>query len=155
MQPYFFPYLGYFDLINFVDKWIVFDNAQFSKGGWYNRNRILHPNSGWQYITIPLASYSMGTQIIDIEVHQSINWKSRLMGQLMHYQDRKAPFYAPVAELVQDCLNFKENGLSPLNVYCLLRVCKHIGIEMNYTTLSELNYKKIDNETAANFILRI
>ena len=42
MQPYFFPYLGYFDLINQVDTWIVFDIVQFIRHGWINRNRILH-----------------------------------------------------------------------------------------------------------------
>ena len=54
MQPYFFPYLGYFDLINSTDRWIVFDTVQYIRHGWINRNRILHPNEGWQYIIVPI-----------------------------------------------------------------------------------------------------
>ena len=56
MQPYFFPYIGYFQLLNYLDFWIVFDNIQYIDKGWINRNRILHPElkKEWQYITIPL-----------------------------------------------------------------------------------------------------
>jgi hypothetical protein len=42
MQPYFFPYLGYFSLIDYVDHWVVFDNVQFVKQSWVNRNRVLN-----------------------------------------------------------------------------------------------------------------
>ena len=59
MQPYFFPYIGYFQLMNYVDEWVVFDDIQFIDKGWINRNRILHPdpNKSFQYITIPLIIF--------------------------------------------------------------------------------------------------
>ena len=44
MQPYFFPYIGYFQLINSVDEFIIYDNIQYTKGGWINRNQILANN---------------------------------------------------------------------------------------------------------------
>lgn len=52
MQPYFFPYLGYFQLMASVDTWVFFDDIQFVNKGWVNRNRILHPDpaKGWQYM---------------------------------------------------------------------------------------------------------
>lgn len=55
MQPYFFPYLGYYALIQKTDTWVVFDDCQYIRHGWVNRNRILHPNNSWQYITVPIA----------------------------------------------------------------------------------------------------
>jgi len=54
MQPYFFPYLGHFSLISSVDKWIVFDVTQYTPKTWMNRNRILHPKTGWQYVPFRL-----------------------------------------------------------------------------------------------------
>ena len=45
MQPYFFPYIGYFQLMKHVDQWVVFDDIQFIDKGWINRNRILHPDA--------------------------------------------------------------------------------------------------------------
>ena len=68
MQPYFFPYLGYFDLINRTDRWIVFDTAQYIRHGWVNRNRILHSDSEWQYILVPLKKHSRKAAIKDIAV---------------------------------------------------------------------------------------
>ena len=57
MQPYIFPYIGYFQLINAVDKFVVYDNIQFTKKGWINRNRIL-VNGKDDYITLPLKKDS-------------------------------------------------------------------------------------------------
>jgi hypothetical protein len=57
MQPYFFPYIGYFQLINAVDKFVVYDNIEYTKKGWINRNRIL-VNGTDSYITLPLKKDS-------------------------------------------------------------------------------------------------
>ena len=72
MQPYFFPYLGYFDLIHSVDKWVVFDTPQYIRHGWVNRNRILHPESDWQYIIVPLKKHPRNTPIKEIEIADGI-----------------------------------------------------------------------------------
>ena len=57
MQPYIFPYIGYFQLINAVDKFVIYDNIQFTKKGWINRNMIL-VNGKDEYITLPLKKDS-------------------------------------------------------------------------------------------------
>ena len=71
MQPYFFPYLGYFDLINRCDKWIVFDTPQYIKQGWVNRNRVLHPAEGWAYFGVPVKKHEYNTPICRIETAAS------------------------------------------------------------------------------------
>ena len=54
MQPYFFPYLGYYSLIAATDHWVVFDTAQYIRRGWVNRNRVLSTGSdGWKYAENP------------------------------------------------------------------------------------------------------
>ena len=54
MQPYFLPYIGYYSLIKHVDHFILLDRVQFIYHGWIERNRILKPSDGWQYISAPL-----------------------------------------------------------------------------------------------------
>jgi len=83
MQPYFIPYLGYFDLINRTDCWVVFDTVQYIRHGWVNRNRILHSDSGWQYIMVPLKKHSRKAAIKDIEIAANIDWKNRILAQLL------------------------------------------------------------------------
>ena len=70
MQPYFFPYLGYFSLIKNTDKFIIFDPVQFIRHGWIERNRVLkpEPENDWQYIRVPLASHSSYANIKDIKI---------------------------------------------------------------------------------------
>ena len=91
MQPYFFPYLGYFHLINSVDEWIIFDTPQYIRHGWVNRNRILHPKSGWLYITVPLVKHPQNTPINEIKIANQKDWKRLILAQLNHY--KKIPFY--------------------------------------------------------------
>jgi hypothetical protein len=137
MQPYFFPYLGYFDLINYVDKWVVFDTVQYIKGGWIKRNRILHPNKGWKYITVPIKQYSHDTAIKDIKIDNEQYWERKIVGQLSHYRN-KAPYAADVIALVEDALDVNEDFISRLNVYALDIVCKRLGINFDYSFFSEM-----------------
>ena len=69
-QPFFFPYLSYFELIDRVDRWIVFDTPQYVK--WVSRNRVLHPVSGWQYILVPVKKHRLVTPIRQIEISTSM-----------------------------------------------------------------------------------
>lgn len=140
MQPYFFPYLGYFDLINRADRWIVFDTPQYIRHGWVNRNRILHPTSGWLHIIVPVKKHSRGTPISQIEASATQNWGDRIIGQLDHYRKR-APFFKETLQLVQACLAVKESSLSRLNVSILHRVCELLEIPFQYDYLSEMSLK--------------
>lgn len=67
MQPYYYPYIGYFELINSVDNFVFLNNVQYIRRGWVNRNRIRW-NDTWKYITVPIAKCSRDTLIQDIEI---------------------------------------------------------------------------------------
>ena len=126
MQPYFFPYLGYFSLIANSDCWIVYDTAQDIKHGWVDRNRILHPTSGWQYISVPRKKHPLDTQIRDVRIAGD-EWKSRIRGQIDHYR-KKAPYFHVVNGLLSDCFSFETESLSELNSFCLKSVCDLLEI---------------------------
>jgi hypothetical protein len=137
MQPYFFPYLGYFDLINYSDRWIAFDTVQYIRHGWVNRNRILHPKEGWQYIIVPLNKFRRNTVIRDIEVNEDPRWRTRILGQIKHYK-KKAPYFRETYQLVEECLAVEEHSLPRLNVAILDKVCRYLGIPFEYEYFSEM-----------------
>jgi len=137
MQPYFFPHLGYFDLIHRSDRWIVFDKVKYIRHGWINRNRIHHPDEGWQYIVVPLKKHASHTNICDIQINEDLDWKGKLIGQLQHYKKASNRFLETI-EVVQDCLESDEQSLSRLNASILDKMCAHLGIEFKYQFLSEM-----------------
>jgi len=137
MQPYFFPYIGYFQLINLVDKWIIFDTPQYIRHGWVNRNKIIHPNDGSQYIIVPLKKHSRNISIKDVQVNNDQNWKERILGQLMHYK-KKAKYFNETYDLISECFDIDVNSLSKLNIFILERVCRFLDINFNYQFFSEM-----------------
>jgi hypothetical protein len=142
MQPYFFPYLGYFDIINRSDQWVVFDTPQYVRHGWMNRNRILHPKTGWQYIVVPLKRHSRTESLMKIEISNPGQLQERILGQLTHY-NKKAPFFRETALLVANSLEKPSQYLARLNVDILERICRYLQIPFRYTFFSELD-KLID-----------
>lgn len=110
MQPYFFPYIGYFQLINAVDEFVIYDNIKFTKKGWINRNRIL-VNGQDAYITLPLRRDSDYLHVRQRFLADS--WakdRKSLLGRI-EAAYRKAPYYAIIFPLVKESLFFEEDNL--------------------------------------------
>lgn len=139
MQPYFFPYLGYFQLMNYVDKWVVFDDIQFIDKGWINRNRILHPEheKEWQYITVPLDKRGQFDHIVDINIKKESDWVDTIMGKLSIYK-RKAPYYEQTCEFVRDCLSGDDYNLSKMLIRILSKTALALGINTPLNVQSEM-----------------
>ena len=137
MQPYFFPYLGYFDLINQADAWIAFDTPQYMRHQWVNRNRILHPNSGWQYITVPIKKHRQQIPINLVEIANSA-WHGRILRQLQHYKN-KAPYYQQVIDFLSACFAETSPNLSATNILLLQKTCQHLAITTPIHTFSQMN----------------
>jgi hypothetical protein len=122
MQPYFFPYLGHFALIAHTDAWVVFDVTQYTPKSWMNRNRVLHPKAGWNYLSVPLANSTISIRTCE----------------LSHYK-RKAPYYRQVEALVQDAMSDEtDTSLVRLNTRGLRAVCEYLGLRFNYRICSDL-----------------
>lgn len=139
MQPYFFPYPGHFALIAAVDEWIVFDITQYTPKSWMNRNRILHPQTGWQYVTVPLANSSIHIKTAEAQVLDPAAAKQNVLAKLNHYHKR-APFFKAVYQLVEETFAATAtHSLVQLNVCGLHAVCRYLDIPFNYKICSELN----------------
>jgi hypothetical protein len=109
MQPYWFPYIGYYQLFHAVDKFIFLDDANFIKKGWINRNRI-NSSGSESFITIPLAKASINRKINTIDTHDDDRWKKKITNTLVHAY-AKAPYYQPVADVVEKSLSNKDDGI--------------------------------------------
>jgi len=110
MQPYFFPYIGYFQLINAVDEFVIYDNIQFTKKGWINRNRIL-VNGQDTYITLPLKRDSDYLDVCERFLADSWFQEKKAMLNRIAGAYRKAPHFEQVYPLIEKCIAFDENNL--------------------------------------------
>ena len=138
MQPYFFPYIGYFSLIKHTDEFILFDAVQFIRHGWIERNRILKPTQGWQYVQVPLQKHSRDTLINDILINNKIEWGHRLFAQLQHYAN-KAPYYGRVIKLLNDIFSHEYATIVDLNYQSFRVVCEYLGIQTSIRIFSQMN----------------
>ncbi len=138
MQPYFFPYIGYFSLIKHTDRFVLFDSVQFIRHGWIERNRVLKPNEGWQYIQVPLIKHEMKSLIKDVKINNSENWKERILSQLQHYK-RKAPFYKDAIEVIKEGILINTDSITCLNKNCLKVVCDYLDIKFDVEIFSEMD----------------
>jgi len=155
MQPYFFPYLGHFSLIAAVDEWIVFDITQYTPKTWMNRNRILHPSKGWQYVTVPLSNSSISIKTHEARVLNLSETKANILGKLSHYK-KKAPYFEAVNAIVNEVFDSaNDDSLVHLNVLGLKAVCHYLGIPFNYRICSEMNMPLPDNLGAGDWALEI
>lgn len=138
MQPYFFPYLGYFSLIKHVDRFILFDTVQFIRHGWIERNRILKPGEGVQYISVPLVKTSHETKIKDICIRNDEDWRNHIFSQLEHYK-MKAPFYLETMKVIEKAMAVETESITNLNHRILMCVCEYLGINMEIEIFSQMN----------------
>lgn len=155
MQPYFFPYLGYIDLIYQTDLWIIFDKVQYIKGGWINRNRILHPGDEWWYITVPVKQHSYNIPICDVVIaRNNRQWQTRILRQLEHYK-KYAPYFQETTALVKKGIYSEDTSIARLNVNCLGIMCEYLEIDFHYQYFSEMQLNLGPIEGPGDWALRI
>lgn len=138
MQPYFFPYPGYFQLIKAADKFVVFDDVQYINRGWINRNRILLNNKCFN-IVMPVRRDSTKKNINErYFVEDSLKHKTKLLLQVEHAYS-KAPFFEQIFPVVSRLLFYEEKNVSKYNTVMLSELCKLLKIGTPFYFSSELN----------------
>ena len=156
MQPYFFPYLGYFSLIKHTDRWIVFDTVQYIEHGWMNRNRIIHPSKPEDmYITVPLEKHARETKIKDIRLNPREDYKEKILAQIWSAYKKRAKYFLQVYALVEDVLSYDTESLSDLNVYGMKKVTEYLEIPFDYDVFSEMDLAIDEVHDAGEWALNI
>lgn len=125
MQPYFFPYIGYFQLIAAVDTFIVYDNIKYTKKGWINRNRILR-NGKDAMFSLSLKSDADSLDIRERELAADFS-RDKLLNQLKEAY-RRAPYFAEVFALVEEIVLHKDANLFRYLHHSIVRTCEYLGI---------------------------
>lgn len=126
MQPYFFPYPGYFALIAAAERFYTFDSAQYPRRGWVHRNRLLHPTAGWRYITLPVAKAPRSTPCDGVVLREAPGWQDALLALLEPY--RAAPHHALVRELLAESIAGPVPDVAALCRRALVQTCALLGI---------------------------
>ena len=139
MQPYFLPYIGYFQLINHCDQFVIYDDIEFTKRGWINRNRIL-ANGEPRTITLPVRKDSDFLDIREREISNDFN--SAKMMNLLRESYRRAPFWEANEERLSEILHFADRNLFAFLSNSLTRVCASLEIDTPLVVSSTLG---VDN----------
>ncbi len=137
-QPTYLPWLGYFDLLGQVDKFVLLDGVQFEKQSWQQRNRIKTP-TGLQWLTVPVMFRGrLGQRIADVEIRESEFWRDHLRAIELNY--RRAPFFDQYFEVFSDLIRSEAAHLSlaRLTIGLLRWFAQVIGVETPLILSSEL-----------------
>lgn len=132
MQPYIFPYIGYFQLVSSVDRFVAYDDVTFIKQGWINRNKILL--GGEEYIfTVPLKSASSFVTIGKTELNQKLyeTWRGKFYKTLTQAY-AKAPHYRTVYDLVSSVFDAHHDTISQLATSSIMHTCSYLGIKTEF-----------------------
>lgn len=155
MQPYFFPYIGYWQLIHAADCFVLFDDVQYIRHGWINRNRILKPDGGWQYIVVPLKKHDGREVIKNLLVHSDKKWKDLILAQLAHYK-KKTGHFTETYQLVREALlGSNEEGIAALNLSIVKTLCSAFEMKKDILMSSAQQYDYANVSDAGEWALRI
>ncbi len=135
MQPYFFPYIGYFQLIAAVDIFIVYDNIKYTKKGWINRNRMLQNGKDVMF-SLPLKSDSDSLDVCERELAADFN-RDKLLNQLKEAY-RRAPYFAEIFAMVEQIVRYKDTNLFRYLHHSIVRTCEYLGITTEIGVSSDI-----------------
>jgi hypothetical protein len=136
MQPYLFPYIGYYQLMHAVDRFVVADDVAFIKGGWINRNRLLI-NGAAAYFTVPVRRHRVDALIKDVEIDDGPGkrWRSRLLKTITNFY-RRAPSFDAVYPLVECVIGGPFTRIADMARASLREVCDYLATPVSIVASS-------------------
>lgn len=143
MQPYFLPYIGYWQLILGSDHFCFFDTVKFSKKSWITRNRILNPDveENFSYITIPVKKGESKNIIKEVQVSENFEWKRDILEKAKIYRKVGAPNFKEGFELLEKILyGYEGSFLIGYLLHSFDSVFDYLGKKPNYSILSQTNF---------------
>ncbi len=125
LQSNYIPWKGYFDLISYVDEFIIYDDMQFTKNDWRNRNKIKTPQ-GLHWLSIPVGS-DTNRKIREVTFTDN-NWREKHC-KVLEANYKKSPFFEEVFSFIKPIIIDKNlNSLTQLNVSLIKSICSYLGI---------------------------
>jgi len=127
MQPYIFPYIGYFQLINAADVFVIYDDVNYIKKGWINRNTILVNGTGLLF-SIPLQNVSQNKWINQLALADDVRWKNELL-KTIQLSYKKAPYFEVVFPIINKIIVHPNNKLSEFISNSIHQICTYLAIK--------------------------
>lgn len=137
MQPYFFPYIGYFQLINAVDEFVVYDNVQYTKKGWINRNRYL-VNGKDALMTLPIKKDSDFLDIKDRQLADSFNEEAEKLVRQISAAYKKAPHFEETFPIFSSCLGYSNHNLFDFILNSIVSINEYLEVNTKIVVSSSL-----------------
>lgn len=139
MQPYFMPYIGYFQLINSVDKFVVYDDVQYINKGWINRNKILINNKE-SLFTLGVKRDSRNLNINERYFCEDINKDISKLLKSIERSYKKAPEFNTVMDIIIDILKYDVKGnIAEFLENSLIKVCNYLDIKAQFIKSSQIH----------------
>jgi hypothetical protein len=143
MQPYVCPYLGYFQLVGAVDLFVFYDDVNYIRGGWINRNRIMSMGKEFLF-TIPIVDASSYRLIKDTE----INWKLKEMAKIhtnIRHSYARSPYFKDVFPVVDELFAARHRTISEMAIGSVKKFSEYLGLQTKFKTSSEEGYVKTED----------
>ena len=137
MQPYFFPYIGYWQLINATDKYVIYDDVNFIKSGWINRNRILMDGQG-KMINLQMHGASSNKLINEIEVSGDTKHNKKLLKTIEGCY-KKAPYFSKAFPVIENSITQVEKNMARFLEYSIRQICQYLLIDTELYVSSSIN----------------
>jgi hypothetical protein len=139
LQPSYIPWRGYFDLIRRSDVFVFYDDVQYDKHGWRNRNRIKTP-SGLQWLTIPVhakGNVSDGIPISNIGIDDKKDWRGKHLETIRHAY-RRSPYFSSIFELLREILDYQSDSLCDYTISTTTAIARLLGLRAAFVRASSL-----------------
>ena len=151
LQPGYLPWLGFFEQVHRCDVFVLYDDVQFEKGSWRNRNRIKTPN-GPQWLTVPVLVKGQGFPLIkDVVINSSVPWqKKHIKAITQNYS--KAPFFSDYAEGLFQILDRSWKSLIDLDLELIYWLVEQLGISTTMVLASGLGVPGSNVQRLINMI---
>jgi hypothetical protein len=151
MQPYFFPYIGYFQLMKAVDKFIIYDDVNYIKNGWIDRNKIL-VNKKPIYFKLPIEKASSFKKINETKINYQLYdpWKKKFY-KTLELAYKKAPLYNETMSVIENVIEKKYLHLGMLSGESIIEVAKYLGLDVEII-ISSSKYNNKDLERTERLI---
>ena len=140
MQPYFFPYSGYFSLIHSVEHFMFFDDVQYIKKSWMSRNRLLNIEKEEPYFIRPtLIKPDYKALFTTVKLDNTDNWKVKIIEQLNGYK-YKAPFFNQIKILIEEILETDYEYLTSFNINSTIAISQALGFNTKFDKYTDYNF---------------
>jgi len=136
MQPTYLPWIGYFDLMDTADVFVIFDTVQFEKQAWQQRNRIKSAENESRWLTVPVIQ-DLGQKISDVKINNSLSWPRKHWGTIEQYYKR-APYWKMYCDGLSAIYSRPWDSLLELNVALIKFIKDQLDIKTELVRASAL-----------------